>query len=237
MRTPLLRRLSITALLILLHSSLPAQVQWENQVWTSVQFQKKLIPRTRAELTLESRWNIDPLMAVRYFPNLGIQRKWSDLFTTVLHYRYITSNFGLGYRESSHRLMLDAIFSQKIKKTDISFRLRAGREDEPGNAEGIFGLSEFVFRQKLIVRHKFLGQEFSLGIEQFETIRSGTADFNQRRFTLGMETSINKQHSLDFFIMYQDLIETRRFNAGIGYVYKLDEQKKKKKSAPPPENP
>jgi hypothetical protein len=37
--------------------------------------------------------------------------------------------------------------------------------------------------------------------------------------------------------MYQDLIETRRFNAGVGYVYKLDEQKKKKKSAPPPENP
>jgi len=234
----MLHRIVLPVIFLLLFFSVSyAQVQWENQVWTSVQFQKKLIPRTRAELTLESRWNADPLMAVRYFPNLGIQRKWSDLFSTVLHYRYITTNRGLGYRESSHRLMLDAVLSGKVRKTDIGFRLRAGREDEPGTAEGILGFSEFVFRQKLFVRHKFLGQEFSLGIEQFETIRAGVAAFDQRRITFGMEAALTKQHSLDFFIMYQDLIDTRRFNFGIGYVYKLDEPKKKKKTSTPEKQP
>ncbi|MBP7166950.1 MAG: DUF2490 domain-containing protein [Bacteroidia bacterium] len=216
-----LRRLRVAALLLLLSGSSFAQVRWENQVWTSVQLQKKIIPKTRAELTLESRWNIDPLMAVRYFPNLGIQRKWSDNFSTVLHYRYITSNRGLGVRESSHRLMLDAIGSMKIKKYDFALRFRAGREDEPGNAEGIVSLSEMVLRQKLTVKKKFFKQEFSFSVEQFETLRAGVADFDQRRFVLGMESKLNKQHFLDFFVMYQDLVDTRRMNFGVGYIYKF----------------
>lgn len=216
-----LRRLRFSALLILLAGVSTAQVRWENQVWTSVQLQKKIIAKTRAELTLESRWNTDPLMAVRYFPNLGIQRKWSDYFTTVFHYRYITSNKGLGVRESSHRLMLDAIGSMKIKKYDFAFRLRAGREDEPGTTEGIVSLSEMVLRQKLSVKKKFFKQEFSFSVEQFETIRAGVAEFDQRRFVLGMESKLNKQHYLDFFVMYQDLIDTRRMNFGVGYIYKF----------------
>lgn len=175
---------------------------------------------------------MDPLMAVRYFPNLAIQRKWADFFTTVVHYRYITSNFGLGYRESSHRLMLDAVFLQPVKKFDISLRLRAGREDEPGNTEGLFGFSEVVFRQKLIIRRKFFKQEFSLSAEQFETIRGGVAEFSQRRYVLGMSSSLSRQHGLDFFVMYQDLINTRRLNFGIGYVYKLDDKKKGKSAKP-----
>ena len=95
--------------LLLLCLSLPAaaQVTWENQIWSSVEMEKKILPKTRASLTLEARWNVDPLMAVRYFPNLAVSRKWSDLFSTELHYRYITANKGLGYHESSHRLMLD----------------------------------------------------------------------------------------------------------------------------------
>jgi hypothetical protein len=217
----LLRRLQVAAFLLLLSGSCFAQVRWENQVWTSVQLQKKIIAKTRAELTLESRWNTDPLMAVRYFPNLGIQRKWSDYFTSVIHYRYITSNRGLGVRESSHRLMLDAIGSMKIKKYDFAFRLRAGREDEPGNTEGIVSLSEMVLRQKLSVKKKFFKQEFSFSVEQFETIRAGVAEFDQRRFVLGMESKLNKQHFLDFFVMYQDLIDTRRMNFGVGYIYKF----------------
>ena len=221
LRSLVLRRLKISVLLLLLAGASSAQVRWENQVWTSVQLQKKIIAKTRADLTLESRWNTDPLMAVRYFPNLGVQRKWSDNFSTVIHYRYITSNRGLGVRESSLRLMLDAIGSMKIKKYDFAFRLRAGREDEPGNTEGLLSLSEMVLRQKLSVKKKFFKQEFSFSLEQFETIRAGVADFDQRRFVLGMESKLNKQHFLDFFIMYQDLIDTRRMNFGVGYIHKF----------------
>jgi hypothetical protein len=58
-------------------------------------------------------------------------------------------------------------------------------------------------------------------VEQFETIRAGVAEFDQRRFVLGMESKLNKQHYLDFFVMYQDLIDTRRMNFGVGYIYKF----------------
>lgn len=209
-----------------------SQVTWENQVWSSVELEKKILPKTEASLTLEARWNVDPLMAVRYFPNLAVSRKWTNLFSTQLHYRYITSNRGLGQRETSHRLMLDLLFSKKVNKFDWGFRLRAGREDEPGNYEGLFGFSQMVLRQKLSVKRKLFKQEFSLSAEQFETLANGNTVFDQRRFVLGMESRLTKKQSLNFFVMYQDLIDTRRFNFGIGYTFKFDEKKKKEKKDP-----
>ncbi len=198
-----------------------SQITRENQVWTSVQIEKKLFSKTRAELTLESRWNTNPVMAVRYFPNIAVQQKWHDYFTTTLHYRYIVSNKGLGVREASHRMMLDAITGFSEKKYSLSFRLRAGREDEPGVNEGIFTFSEFVLRQKLSVKRKVSKHELSVSVEQFETFRGNDVEYDQRRYTLGAEVKINKRNFLDFFVMYQDQIAVKRINIGAGYVYKL----------------
>ncbi len=199
-----------------------SQITWENQVWTSVSFEKKIIDKTKAEVTLESRWSADPLMALKYFPNIALQRKWSDLFSTTVHYRYITSNKGLGYRESSHRLMLDAVLGQSIKKTDIALRFRAGKEDEVGINDGVFSFTQFVFRQKLSLKHKFLRQEFSFSVEQFETIIGEDVIYDQRRYVIDVEHKINKRNYISFFVMYQNLISTRRLNFGTGYVYKFD---------------
>lgn len=199
-----------------------SQITWENQVWTSLSFEKKIIDKTRAELTLESRWNTDPLMAVRYFPNLAIQRKWSDLISTTIHYRYITSNKGLGYRESSHRLMLDAVLGKSIKKTDVALRFRVGKEDEIGINDGLFSFTQFVFRQKLSVKRELFKQKFTVSVEQFETIIGEDVLYDQRRYVLSSDHKINKRNSVSLFIMYQDLISTRRMNFGIGYVFKLD---------------
>jgi Protein of unknown function (DUF2490) len=198
------------------------QITWENQVWTSLSFEKKIIDKTKAELTLESRWNTDPLMAVRYFPNLAIQRKWSNLISTTIHYRYITSNKGLGYRESSHRLMLDAVLGKSVKKTDIALRFRVGKEDEIGVNDGLFSFTQFVFRQKLSVKRELFKQKFTLSFEQFETIIGEVVNYDQRRYVLASDHKINKRSSLSFFIMYQDLISTRRMNFGVGYAFKFD---------------
>ena len=199
-----------------------SQVTWENQVWSSVSLEKKIINKTKAEITLESRWSLDPLMALRYFPNVALQRKWSNLFSTTLHYRYITSNKGLGYRESTHRLMLDAVLGHAFKKTDVALRFRAGKEDEVGVNDDIFSFTQFVFRQKLIVKRKVLKQEFSFSVEQFETIIGEDVLYDQRRYTLGSEHKINKRNYISFFVMYQDLISNRRLNFGTGYVFKFD---------------
>ncbi|MBK7966487.1 MAG: DUF2490 domain-containing protein [Bacteroidetes bacterium] len=198
------------------------QITWENQVWTSLSLEKKIINKTKAELTLESRWSADPLMAVRYFPNFAIQRKWTNLISTTVHYRYITSNKGLGYRESSHRLMFDAVLGKSIKKTDIALRFRAGKEDEIGVNDGLFSFTQFVFRQKLSVKHEFFKQKFTFSFERFENIIGNEVLYYQRRYVLSSEHKINKRNSISLFVMYQDLISTRRMNFGIGYELKLD---------------
>lgn len=216
-------RLRLLLFLIYLPFFTHAQVIWENQVWSSISAEKKLFSKVKAELTLEARWNTDPLMAVRYFPNIAIQQKWSDHFTTAFHYRYITNNRGLGFTESSHRLMLDAIVNGAVGKTDLSFRLRAGREDEPNINEGILTLSEFVLRQKFSIRHKILKQDITVSFEQFETIRGNDIQFTQQRYLLGNKVKLSKQHFLDFFLMYQNLIAVKRINLGIGYTYKFND--------------
>ena len=207
--------------LVLIPACSFSQINWENQWWTSVQVEKKIFKGTKGALSFETRWDPGNGMAVSYFPELAIQNKWSDFFSSVVHYRFITRNEGLGYRYSSHRLMLDAIGSKEIRKTDIGLRLRVGREDEPGNTEQLFSVSEIVFRQKISVKHKFFKQEFSLSFEQFETIRAGSVDFDQRRYVAGTELKIARQHYLSLFIMYQDLVSTRRVNFGTGYIFKF----------------
>jgi hypothetical protein len=198
------------------------QVTWENQVWTSLAAEKKIFNKTKAELTLESRWSVDPLMAVRYFPNIAIQRKWSDLFSTTIHYRYITSNRGLGFQESSQRLMFDAALGHTIKKTDVALRFRVGREDEIGVNDGAFSFTQFVFRQKLTVKHKVWKQVVAFSFEQFETIIGDEVLYDQRRYTIASEIKLNKRNYISLFVMYQDLVSTKRMNLGTGYIFKFD---------------
>jgi hypothetical protein len=198
-----------------------AQVSWENQAWTSLQAEGKLLKRTTAAVTLETRWNTSPVMAVRYFSNLAVQQKFSSRFSAVVHYRYITSNRGMGYTETSHRIMMDAIASEKFRKTGLAFRLRVGREDEPGNNEGVLSFNEVVVRQKLTLKRKIWKQDFALSVEQFETIRAGDVEFDQRRYILSTDFKLFKRQYLNVFLMYQDLIAVRRLNIGVGYEYKF----------------
>jgi hypothetical protein len=204
--------------------SLPlfSQVTRENQVWTSISVEAKAFKRTHATLTLESRWNTNPLMAVRYFPNLALSTRWTQWFSTTVHYRFITSNFGLGKREQSHRLMLDATLKADLpKKFFAGIRFRTGREDEPGNTEGLFAMNELVLRQKIFVRRDFKRHELTLSFEQFERLQAGEVEYYQQRLVLSDEIKLSKKHNVNAFLMYQNLINIRRINFGLGYTFRF----------------
>jgi hypothetical protein len=117
--------------------------------------------------------------------------------------------------------MMDAIASEKFRKTGLAFRLRVGREDEPGNNEGVLSFNEVVVRQKLTLKRKIWKQDFALSVEQFETIRAGDVEFDQRRYILSTDFKLFKRQYLNVFLMYQDLIAVRRLNIGVGYEYKF----------------
>lgn len=206
----------------LITAPLAAQVTHENQVWTSLSVEAKAFKSTQATLTLESRWNTDPLMAVRYFPNLALSTRWTKWFSTTLHYRFITANFGLGKREQSHRIMLDATFKADLpKKFFAGIRFRTGREDEPGNTEGLFTMNELVLRQKVFVRRDFNRHEFTLSFEQFERLQAGEVEYYQQRLVISDEIKLSKKHYVNAFLMYQNLIDIRRINFGLGYTYRF----------------
>jgi len=200
--------------------SCPAQVVWENQAWTSLEVERKINKAVTASLGYQVRWSLDAAMAATWFPEFSLKNRWSKNINTVFHFRYLTRNEGLGQRTNSSRIMIDGIYGGELKKTKLSFRLRVGREDEPDLNEGLFSLQEIVVRQRVKVERELLGQDFSLSAEQFETIRAGEVIFDQRRFVLESDIKLSRLHYLNLFIMYQDLIDTRRVNIGTGYRYK-----------------
>ena len=197
-----------------------AQVTWENQAWTSLEVERKIDKSLAANLGYQIRWSLDAAMAVTWFPELSLKKKWNGNLNSIVHFRYLTRNDGLGQRTNSARIMLDGNLSGELGKTAIGFRLRVGREDEPESTEGLFSLQEVVIRQKLKLEREFFGQDFSISAEQFETIRAGKVSFDQRRFVVESDLKLSKRHYLNLFIMYQDLIDTRRINVGTGYRYR-----------------
>lgn len=196
------------------------QVNWENQAWTSLEVERKVNKSLTANLGYQVRWSLDAAMAVTWFPELSMKKKWNKNLNTIFHFRYLTRNEGLGQRTNSARIMLDGILGGELQKSKMSFRLRCGREDEPGSEGGLFSMQEVVIRQKLKLEREFFGQDFSISAEQFETIRAGKISFDQRRFVVESDLKLSKQHYLNLFIMYQDLIDTRRINVGTGYRYR-----------------
>jgi len=213
-------RLLILVLLSIRVSSGWAQVTWENQAWTSLEVERKINKSLIANLGYQMRWSVDAGMAVTWFPEFSLKKKWNRNLNTIVHFRYLTRNEGLGQRTNSARIMLDGNVGGKLRKTGVGFRLREGREDETESTSGLFSLREVVIRQKLKLEREFFGQDFSISAEQFETIRAGKISFDQRRFVVESDLKLSKQHYLNLFIMYQDLIDTRRINVGTGYRYR-----------------
>ncbi len=202
-----------------------AQVRHEYQSWWTIGCEKKLNERWTGALKLEARLDMDAGMFVNDFVNLSFKRKWSEPFSTEFHYRYSIRNRGGGLLINTHRFMADVNYRIAIQKTDVVFRLRYGREDEPMKSEGFFSFDEHVIRQKIGVKRKFGKVDWTFSAEQFETLDLIGLDFDQFRLVLNAGYRINKRHELDVFVMRQDQINTVRYNFGAGYTYRIKSKK------------
>lgn len=201
------------------------QVRREYQSWWTFGCEKKLNERWTGAFKLEARVDMDAAMFVNDFANLSFKRKWSDAFTTEFHYRYSIRNRGRGDYYDAHRLMADFNYRIEIGKTDMIFRLRFGREDEPSSAEGFFTFNENVIRQKIGLKRKFGKIDWTISAEQFETVGIQGVDFNQLRLVLNAGYRISKRQEVDLFLMYQNLVNTVRTNFGVAYTYKIKSRK------------
>lgn len=220
-----IRRAVLLFFLWVLVFPVEGQVRREYQSWWTIGCEKKINERWTAALKVESRIDMDAAMFVNDFANLSFKRKWTDAFSTEFHYRYSIRNQGRGNYYDAHRLMADFNYRLEMGKTDMIFRLRYGREDEPSSSEGFFTFDENVLRQKIGLKRKFGKIDWTISAEQFETIGIQGVDFDQFRLVLNAGYRISKRHELDLFLMYQDLVNTVRTNFGAAYTYKLKSRK------------
>lgn len=202
------------------------QVRNEYQSWWTLGFDKKLSERWTGLLKLEARLDMDAGMFVNDFANLSFRRKWTEAFSTEFHYRYSVRNRGRGFLVDSHRFMADFNYRIPIRKTDLLFRLRYGREDELMESEGFFSFGENVIRQKIGLKRKIGKLDWTISAEQFETVGLNGVDFDQVRFVLNADYKISKRQELDVFLMLQDQVSKVRYNFGVGYTYRFKSKKK-----------
>jgi len=113
----------LSLLLIFSLYSSYAQVQ-DAELWTGIGIESKLIKKLSAELTIQNRLNNNMSVVKNTYGQFGLDYKISSKIDAGLTYRLARKN-KLEYYESVHRLCLNANYSYKIKKTGLSFKVRA----------------------------------------------------------------------------------------------------------------
>ncbi|MFM9055955.1 MAG: DUF2490 domain-containing protein, partial [Bacteroidota bacterium] len=207
---------------MLTSGALHGQTYNEAQHWCSLTAEGNLPGPYKAALQVESRTDLSERMLVNLFANFSVQREWNENISTELHYRVMVRDPGTD-AEKAQRLMLDVTGLKPIGKTTVSLRFRLGQEDETGmDADGFFiSGGSAVFRQKLAVKREVGRTQFSLSVEQFESITRSGFNPDQLRVVLASEFKLSKRQRISLFLMSQHLSSgTKRFNVGTGYTYR-----------------
>jgi hypothetical protein len=215
---------------LLISITVKSQVAYESQIWTSAEFGYNFKGPWAVSLTPEVRFRTAPFMARTIFPDLAVEYKLSKRFSAALHYRYETTNEGLGNYYYNHSVLADASYKLKFDKSSLGFRLRTGTVESEEPNPGLLQWESWEMRERIRFNYELPGKkEFYSSVEFFQLPVEGWQQIQQMRFTGGVEWTISKAHKIETGLMFQNRPALKRFNPVIGYTLRIDELKKKQK--------
>lgn len=216
--------------LLLVSASARSQVEYESQLWTSAEFSYNFKGPWAISFTPEVRFRTSPFMARTIFPDIAVEYKFSKKFSTAFHYRYETTNEGLGNYYYNHSVLADAAYKLKFEKFGLGFRLRTGTVESEDPDPGLLYWESWEVRERLRFNYELPGKkEVFCTAEFFQLPVEGWNKLQQTRFVAGIEWNINKRHKIETGLMFQNRPALKRFNPTISYTMRLDEFKKKRK--------
>jgi hypothetical protein len=211
---------------LLCSSSLFAQVK-DAGLWTSVNFEVKVVKKLTATISEEVRFNENISEAGTIFTDAGLTYKLNKHLQFAGNYRYIQKRTVEDYYSFRHRFYADVKYSHKLKQFDISLRSRLQDQYSDIGRASDGGIPEFYLRNKLSLALD-LNKPYSpfMSVELFSPLNYPHYNaFDNIRTTAGIEYAFSKHHKIEIFYMIQKEVNVSEpqidFVIGLGYSYKL----------------
>jgi hypothetical protein len=211
---------------LLIGKQLMAQAK-DAGLWTSVNFEAKLVKKLTFNISEEFRFNENVSELGMTFTDAGLEYKINKHFQVSANYRFIQKRRVDDYYSFRLRYYAAVKYSKKIKPFELTYRLQLLDEYEDIGRASDGGVPIYYLRNKLGLKWD-TETPFTpyFSVELFTPLnypRNNALD--GIRTIAGVEYKLAKHHELDFFYLIDKGIlegnpETN-FVIGIGYYYKL----------------
>ena len=196
-------------------------------LWTSINFESKIIKKLTANISEEVRFNENITEAGMIFTDAGVTYKLNKHFQIAANYRFILKRKVEDYYSVRHRVYIDIKYAKKLKPFQIQFRSRFQDQYSDIGRASDGGVPEYYLRNKLNLNWD-LDKPYTpyISIELFSPLNyPHIYAFNGIRTSAGVEYSFSKHHKIDIYYMIQKELNVSNpltdFILGLGYYYKL----------------
>jgi hypothetical protein len=196
-------------------------------LWTSVNFEAKLVKKVTFNISQEFRFNENVTELGTSFTDAGLSYKLNKHFQFAVNYRFTQRHRVDNYYSFRHRFYADLKYSYKLTPFDFSLRTRLQDQISDIGRASDGGVPEYYLRNKLNVKLD-LDKSYTpyISFELFSPLNyPRDVVFDGIRAAAGVEYEFSKHHKIDIYYMIQKEVNVSNprtdFVAGLGYFYKL----------------
>lgn len=211
---------------LLFSSPLMCQVN-DAGLWTSVNFEVKVVKKLTATISEEFRFNENITEVGAILTDVGLAYKLNKHFQFSVNYRYTQRRTTEDYYSKRHRMYIDLKYEKKIKPIQIQFRIRLQDQYADIGRDTDGGVLEYYLRNKLSLKWD-LQKPYKpyISVETFSPLKYPRySAFEGIRTTAGVDYDFSKHHKIDVYYMIQKELNVSNpetdFVIGLGYTYKL----------------
>jgi hypothetical protein len=196
-------------------------------LWTSVNFEAKVIKKLTATLSEEVRFNENITEVGAFFTDVGLTYKLNKHFQFAVNYRFTERRTVENYYSLRHRIYADVKYEKKLKPFQIQFRSRLQDQYADIGRALDGGIPEFYLRNKISLKWDLNKPSTPyLSVELFSPLNYPRYNaFDGMRTSAGVEYEFTKHHKVDIYYMIQKELNVSNpktdFILGLGYFYKL----------------
>jgi hypothetical protein len=217
---------TVVAVCLLIGNQLKAQAK-DAGLWTSVNFEAKVVKKLTANLSQEFRFNENITELGSSLTDVGLDYKINKHFQVSANYRFTQKRRVDDYYSFRHRYYVAIKYSKKLKPFELSYRLQLFDEYADIGRASDGGVPVFYLRNKLGVKWD-TEKPYTpyASVELFSPLNYPRNNaFDGIRTIAGVEYELTKHHKLDFFYLIdKGILEGNleaNFVVGFGYYYKL----------------
>jgi len=187
----------------------------DNELWTSVSFEKKLPYSLKLEFEQELRLDDQLSTFKQTFSELSLSYKVFDGFSLQIPFRYST------YKDKiKQRLSFGGSYRYSFKPMSLKYRTRFQRTFEEGE------ITEDLIRNKFTIEYKLdKNIEPYVSSEWFHSYNEDPVQFDEYRISFGLTVDIMERSSIKIFYIFKKEDITKSPDKigvfGLAYSFKM----------------